>query len=67
MVGQALLRLTQVTKEARSPLLPFPSPAPLPPFRSAVFPSTGPGLAHPMVKALGKVLPLWMVRVPSAW
>ena len=46
---------------------PLSQPCPLPPFRSAMFPSTGPGLAHPTAKALGEVLPLWMVRVPSAW
>ncbi|XP_068847097.1 tumor necrosis factor alpha-induced protein 2-like [Capricornis sumatraensis] len=34
---------------------------------SAAFPSTRPGLASPMVKVPGRVLPLWLVAVPSAW
>lgn len=67
MVGQALLWVTAVTKEARSPLLPFLSHAAFPSLGSATFPSTRPGLASPTVKAPGQVLPLWMVAVPSAW
>lgn len=49
------------------PLCSLPSPAPIPSLGSAAFPSTGPGLAFPTVKAPGRVLPLGMVAVPSAW